>query len=73
MDVDWPMTRYRNAVAAGAVTLGEQQQVNEAYDNYQKAFDDAVQAANSNYEAPAPAKVQALANQVLDAIAAIPY
>jgi len=31
------------------------------------------QAANSNYEAPAPANVKALANQVLDAIAAIPF
>jgi len=73
MDVDWPMTRYRNAVTAGAVTLGEQQQVNEAYNNYQKAFDNAVQAAHSNYEAPAPANVKALANQVTEAIAAIPY
>jgi len=73
MDVDWPMTRYRNAVAAGAVTLGEQQQVSEAYNNYQKAFEDAVQAAHSNYETPAPANVKALANQVIDIIAAIPY
>src|SRR5262245_4758280 len=73
MNVDWPMTRYRNAVAAGAVTLGEQQQVNEAYNNYQKAFEDAVQAAHSNYETPAPANVKALANQVIDIIAAIPY
>ena len=67
------MTRYRNAVTAGAVTLGEQQQVNEAYNNYQKAFDDAVQASHSDYEAAAPANVKALANQVIEALAAIPY
>ena len=73
MDVDWPMTRYRNAVSAGAVTLGEQQQVNQAYTNYQQALDDAVQAAHGNYETPAPANVKASANQVIDIISAIPY
>jgi hypothetical protein len=73
MIVDWPMTRYRNAVSAGAVTLGEQQQVNAAYQSYQKAFSDAVQDAHSNYEATTPDNVKALANQVLAAIDAIPF
>src|ERR1041385_8974983 len=58
--VDWPMTRYRNAVAAGAVTLGEQQQVNAAYASYQSAFAAAVQAAHSNYDAPTPDNVRQL-------------
>jgi hypothetical protein len=66
------MTRYRNAVAAGAVTLGERQRVDEAYKNFQQAFDAAVQAAHNNYEVTTPDNVKALANQVIDAIAAIP-
>ena len=73
LNVDWPMTRYRNAVAAGAVTLGERQQVDEAYKNYQTAFDAAVKAANGNYEVTTPDNVKALANQLLQAIAAIPF
>ena len=73
LNVDWPMTRYRNAVAAGAVTLGERQQVDEAYKNYQTAFAAAVKAANGNYEVTTPDNVKALANQLLQAIAAIPF
>ena len=73
INVDWPMTRYRNAVAAGAVTLGERQQVDEAYKNYQTAFAAAVKAANGNYEVTTPDNVKALANQLLQAIAAIPF
>jgi hypothetical protein len=72
MHVDWPMTRYRNAVAAGVVTLGQRQQVDAAYKSFQQAFDAALQAANNNYEATTPENVKALANQVIDAIAAIP-
>ena len=72
MHVDWPMTRYRNAVAAGAVTLGERQQVDAAYKNFEQAFGAAVQAAHNNYDATTPDNVKALANQVIDAIAAIP-
>ena len=71
MNVDWPMTRYRNAVSAGAVTLGERQQVDEAYKNYQQAFDAAVKSANNNLEVTTPDNVKALANQVLQAIGAI--
>ena len=73
LNVDWPMTRYRNAVAAGAVTLGERQQVDEAYKNYQTAFAAAVKEANGNYEVTTPDNVKALANQLLQAIAAIPF
>ena len=73
MNVDWPMTRYRNAVAAGAVTLGERQQVDAAYQAFQKAFDAAVQDAHSNYDATTPDNVKALANQVLADIQAIPF
>jgi hypothetical protein len=73
MHVDWPMTHYRNAVAAGAVTLGERQQVDEAYKNFEQAFGAAVQAANNNLEATTPDNVKALANQVIDTIQAIPF
>jgi len=71
--VDWPMTRYRNAVARGVVTLGEQQQVNAAYASYQSAFAAAVQAAHSNYDAPTPDNVKQLADQVVSIVSAIPY
>jgi len=67
------MTRYRNAVSAGAVTQAEQQQVNEAYNNFQKAFAEAVQAAHNDYEVTTPDNVKALANKVIEAIAAIPF
>jgi len=73
MNVDWPMTRYRNAVSAGAVTLAERQRVDEAYNNFKRAFDAAVQAANNNDEATTPDNVKALANQVIATISAIPF
>ena len=44
LNVESPMTRYRNAVAAGAVTLGERQEINAAYARYQSAFAAALQA-----------------------------
>ena len=72
MNVDWPMTRYRNAVAAGAVTLGEQQQVNNAYSAYKSAFDAALKAANNNADATTPDNVKALANQLIAVLGAIP-
>jgi hypothetical protein len=73
MNVDWPMTRYRNAVSAGAVTPEMQQQVNTAYQNYQQAFDAAVKAANGNYDVTTPDNVKALANQLLQTLGAIPF
>jgi hypothetical protein len=72
MNVDWPMTNFRNAVAAGRVTLGEQQQVNAAYAQFESAFKAAVQAAGSNYEVTTPDNVKTLANQVINAVSAIP-
>jgi hypothetical protein len=73
MNVHWPMTRYRNAVSAGAVTLGERQRVDEAYKNFKEAYDAAVQAAHNDLEVTTPDNVKALANQVIDSIAAIPF
>ena len=63
----------RNAVAAGRVTLGEQQQVNAAYGQFESAFKAAVQAAGGNYEVTTPDNVKALADQVINAISAIPF
>ncbi len=73
MDVSWSMTRFRNGVAAGAVTLAERQQVERAYASYQAAYREALQAAQDNRSAPAPDNVKALATQVIAAISAIPF
>ena len=72
VNVDWPMTRFNNAVARGQVTLGMQQQVNQAYAAYKEGFDAALKAANNNYDAHTPDNVQALANQLLSAVGAVP-
>jgi len=73
IDVSWPMTRFRNAVAAGTVTRGEQEQVNSAYASYEAAYREALQAANNNRNAPTPDNVKALATKVIAAIDAIPF
>ena len=70
MDVSWPMTRFRNAVAAGAMTQGEQDQVNGAYARYRSAYSEALQAAHSNGDAAAPDNVTTLATQVISAVQA---
>jgi hypothetical protein len=68
MDVSWPMTRFRNAVAAGAMTQGEQDRVNGAYARYRSAYSEALQAANNNGDAPAPNNVTTLATEVISAV-----
>jgi hypothetical protein len=73
MDVSWPMTRFRNGVAAGGVTLGEQEQVNSAYAGFEAAYREALQAANNNRNAPAPDNVKALATKVIAAVDSIPF
>ncbi len=71
-DVGRVMTRYRNLVAfGGTVTTAQQQQVSAAYDAYQQAFNQAVQDAHSNYDAPTPDNVKALANQVISLVSAL--
>jgi hypothetical protein len=72
MDVSEPMTRFRNAVSSGNITQGEQQQVNSTYSQYRAAYDQALQAAGNNRDAPAPANVKALATQVIGAVQSIP-
>ena len=71
INVDWPMVRYRNASAG--LTLGERERVDDAYNNFKKAFDAAVQDAHGDLEVTTPDNVKALANQVIDAISAIPF
>jgi hypothetical protein len=73
MDVSWPMTRFRNAVAAGAVTSGEQEQVNSAYASFEAAYREALQKANDNRNAPAPDNVKTLATKVIAAVESIPF
>ena len=73
MDVSWPMTRFRNGVAAGRVTQGEQEQVNSLYSSFRAAYQEALKAANNDGNVPAPDNVKALATQVIGAIQAIPF
>jgi hypothetical protein len=73
MDVSWPMTRFRNGVAAGGVTQGEQEQVNSAYASFEAAYGEALRSANNNRNAPAPENVKALATKVISAVASIPF
>ena len=72
VNIDWPMTRYRNAVTYGRVTLGMQQEVNKAYSAYKEAFDAALKAANNNRDVHTPYNVQALANQLLTTLGSVP-
>jgi hypothetical protein len=71
MDVSWPMTKFRNAAGFGKVTATEQKEVNDAYARYEAAYREALQAAHNNPNAPAPANVKALANQVIEAVQSI--
>ena len=71
-DVDWAMVRYQNRASFGFVTLGFQQQVTSAYKAYQTAFNEAVQQAHSNYNAPTPDNVKQLADQLLLVLGSIP-
>jgi hypothetical protein len=68
LDVTPKMTKYHNAVARGELTQGEQEQINNAYARYQAAYNEALQAANNNRNAPAPSNVEALATQVISAL-----
>ena len=72
MRVSWSMTEFRNAAYAGRLTLGERERVNAAYAEYQAAFDEAIQAAHNDLEAPTPENVKALAFEVIRVISAIP-
>ena len=73
MDVSWPMTRFRNGVAAGGVTQGEQDQVNSLYSSFRAAYQEALKAANNDSNSPTPDNVKALATQLIGAIQAIPF
>jgi len=72
MDVSSPMTRYRNSISSGNITQGEQQQVNSTYSQYRAAYDQALQAADNNRDAPAPANVKSLATQLIGELQTIP-
>jgi hypothetical protein len=71
-DIDWKMTWYRNEAAFGAIGPSFQPEVNAAYQAYQSAFDAALKQANNNYNAPTPANVKQLADQLLTTLGAIP-
>ena len=68
MNVDWKMTAYREAVAAGNLTAGQQQAVTSAYQAYQTAFQQALAAAKGNLESPAPDNVRQLATELIGLI-----
>jgi glycine/serine hydroxymethyltransferase len=71
-DIDFAMVRYHNRATFGFLTANEQQQVSAAYKAYQTAFNEAVQQAHSNYNAPTPNNVKTLADQLLSVLASIP-
>src|SRR5262245_55476927 len=73
MNVDGPMVRYHNADARGGLTLGERERVDDAYKNFKKAFDEAVQDAHGDLEVTTPDNVKVLANHVIEVISAIPF
>jgi len=66
------MTRYRNAAAFGALTLGEKERMNAAYARYQAAFNQALQAAGGDENAPTPDNVKARANELIRVLSSIP-
>jgi hypothetical protein len=70
--VSWPMTHYRDAAAFGRLTLGEKERINAAYSAYETAYNQALQAAHGNRDAPTPDNVKALANEVVRVISATP-
>jgi len=72
INVHWPMVSYQNAAAAGRLTLAEKERINQAYAAYKTAFDQALQAAGGNHNAPTPDNVKALANEVIRTISATP-
>jgi hypothetical protein len=71
-DIDWKMTRYRNEAAFGGIAPSFQPQVNAAYSAYKTAFDASLKQANNNYDAPTPANVTQLADQLLSVLGSIP-
>jgi hypothetical protein len=70
--VYWPMYNYRNAAAFGRLTRGEKERINAAYSAYETAYNQALQAAQGNRDAPTPDDVKALANEVVRVISATP-
>jgi hypothetical protein len=70
--VYWPMYNYRNAAGFGRLTLGEKERINAAYSAYETAYNQALQAAHGNGDAPTPENVKALANEVVRVISATP-
>ena len=71
-NIDWAMVHYNNRAAFGTVTAEEKASVQEAYQAYQKAFDEAFKQANSNLNAPTPPNVTQLANQLMVVLGSIP-
>ena len=65
------MTRYRNVSAFGGLTTAEKQRAESAYSSYQSAFNQALQAAHGDYNAPTPENVKEEANELITVLAAI--
>jgi hypothetical protein len=71
-DIDWAMVHYRNRADFGFLTVQEKDQVTAAYTAYQTAFDEAFKQANSNLDAPTPANVTQLADQLKVVLGSLP-
>ncbi|HAB16464.1 MAG TPA: hypothetical protein PLX89_19080 [Verrucomicrobiota bacterium] len=71
INVGWKMEAYRQANIFRQVTQNQQQQVTQAYDSYQRAFQEAQSASNGNLDVPAPPSVVSAANQLLAVLGAL--
>lgn len=71
INVYWPWYRVKNASYFGKLTLAERQRVDEVYAAYKTAWNEAVQAAGGNLNAPTPDNVKDLANEVINVTSAI--
>jgi hypothetical protein len=70
--VSGPMYNYRNAAGFGRLTLGEKERINSAYTAYETAYNQALQAAHGNRDAPTPENVKQRANELVSVISATP-
>jgi len=69
IDVSGPMNKYRTA--EGDLTLGEKQQIDNAYARYHAAYVAALQNAQGNDNAPTPDNVKRLADALVADIDAL--
>ena len=71
INVYGPWYRVKNASYFGKLTLAERERVDRVYGAYKTAWNQALQAAGGNENAPTPDNVKGLANEVINVTSAI--